>query len=310
MESLKSVCGIYNCQECDHHAVGHCPGCQPGNTLLESSGQEVCSVYTCTQSHNIGMCDECREPSCALRRSVESICPLRSQFEKQRWWAGRMSRALESRKPQQNGNEDSKISRKVVNRLRWYLPVLDSFISEGYESISSWQLAEKVGINAALIRKDLSRFGDFGTPSYGYRVDFLRDKIKDILNLNKPYGLIWVGCSYYKMHSTSIMKLEVYNRRVLAVFDTDEAEVGTQIGEMTVQSTDRLAEVLPELNAAVAVIAISGQQTQTIAKTLTELGIKAILNLSGQLLVLPDHVQVRNFDIAGELLELSYYCEV
>lgn len=220
-----------------------------------------------------------------------------------------MSRAMESRKPQQYDNEDGKISEKIVSRLRWYLTVLDSFISEGYESISSWQLAEKVGVNAALIRKDLSRFGDFGTPSYGYRVDFLRDRIRGILNLDKPCGLIWVGCSCFKMHSASIIRLAAHNRRVLAVFDTDESEIGVRVGDITVQSADRLAEVLPDLDVAVAVIAVPGPQAQVIAKQITEHGIKAILNLSGQLLILPDHVQVTNFDIAGELLELSYYCE-
>ena len=309
MESIISICGIYNCMDCEHRSANLCPGCEAGNVQLKDSCQEICAVYTCTRSHGITSCNDCTEISCSLKRSVEAICPLRSQFEKRRWWAGRMSRAMESRKTQQIDNEDSKISGKVVSRLRWYLTVLDTFISEGYDSISSWQLAEKVGVNAALIRKDLSRFGDFGTPSYGYKASFLRDRIRGILHLDKPRGLVWIGCSCFRMHTAAVEKLETHNCSVLAVFDVDKSEIGTDISNLTVYSTDRLAEILPDLDVSVAVIAISGSQAQTIAKTVTDLGIKAVLNLSGQLLLLPEHVQVSNFDVTGELIELSYYSE-
>lgn len=308
MEQQSSACAMYSCETCEHLASTECPGCRVGNAKLLQAGVEVCAVYACLESRKLTSCDECREPACVLKRSVETICPLRSQFEKKRWWAGRMSRALESRKPQGAAEEVEKISEKIVSRLRWYLSALDSFASEEADSVSSWQLAEKVGVNAALIRKDLSRFGEFGTPSSGYKIDFLRDRLRGILHLNTTRGIVWIGSKCYKLHACAMPRLESHNCHVVAVFDTDETEIGTQAGSLTVQSVDQLIQALQGLDVVVAAVAIPGPQAQVIAKTLVGLGVRAVLNLTGEMLVLPDHVRVSSFDIAGEVLELSYYC--
>ncbi len=165
MEITTSACAIYECHSCDYRKSGACSGCLAGNVQLIEQGREPCAVYACVEASGLTSCASCEEPACVLRRSAESICPLRGRFEKKRWWAGHISRALEGRVRSQADGE--KISEKVINRLRWYLTALEYYKSEGCESVSSWQLAEKVGVNSSLIRKDLSRFGDFGTPSFG-----------------------------------------------------------------------------------------------------------------------------------------------
>jgi len=240
---------------------------------------------------------------------VEMICPLRARFEKKRWWAGRMARALESRKRRvANTDREEKMSERVVNRLRWYLVALDSFEAEGYDSVSSWQLAEKVGVSSALIRKDLSRFGEFGTPSYGYRTAFLRDRIKAILRLNKPRGIVWVGAYMLRNYTSAIGRLCRNNCRLLGVFDVDDREIGLRVGDFNVEHIDRIADVVAGNELSAAVIAVCSPKAQQIADTLVDLGAKAILNLSGQLLILPDNVRLCSLDVAGELLELCYYC--
>lgn len=220
-----------------------------------------------------------------------------------------MSRALESRRRRAaNTKYDKKMSERVVNRLRWYLAALDSFEVDGYESVSSWQLAERVGVSSALIRKDLSRFGEFGTPSYGYRTAFLRDRVRTILRLDKPRGVVWVGAYMLRHHTSDIERLCRNNCRLLGVFDIDESEIGQRVGDFNVEHVDRMAEVIAGAEVSAAVIAVTSPRAQQIAETLVNLGAKAILNLSGQLLNLPDNVRVCSLDVAGELLELCYYC--
>ena len=70
----------------------------------------------------------------------------------------------------------------------------------------------------------------------------------------------------------------------------------------------RLSEVFKRTKPQAAVLAISGSEARTIAAALVRLGIRAILNMSGELLVLPDTVKTVNLDPVGELLELCYYC--
>lgn len=217
-----------------------------------------------------------------------------------------MSRILESRgrsKP-----EEEAISEKVVNRLRWYLTVLDLFTAEGQEVVSSWQIAERVGVHAALIRKDLSRFGEFGTPSSGYKIEVLRNRISEILGLDKPCVVVWIGACAFRHHYDALMALGRYNRRIVAVFDVLDHEVGTRIGDYVVLPVSELMERTAGLNISAAAIAVPGMHAQSVARTLAEMGVKGILNLSGEVLVLPDQVRVCSLDMAGELLELSHYC--
>ena len=132
MES--SACAIYDCGSCGHVAAGDCRGCRPGNARLGEAGRGACGVYACVVSRGIESCSECAEPSCVLRRNVESICPLRSEFENKRWWAGGeclgfwqavdVARATPMMR--------ARYRTRSLGRLRWYLTALDGFAAEGY----------------------------------------------------------------------------------------------------------------------------------------------------------------------------------
>jgi redox-sensing transcriptional repressor len=309
MDMQRAVCGIYECVGCEHQSGGECPGCVEGNLQLRKSCEQVCAVFECVETRGIAACSECDESSCVLKRSVESVCPMRSRYENMRWWAGRMARAMEAKKGS-GGEADKveKISARVVNRLRWYLTALDGFAKEGATSVSSWRLAERVGVNAALIRKDLSRFGDFGTPSFGYRVDYLTQKIRDILHLDQRNGVIWVGAACFRLHFPSVSRLGNHACVVAGVFDSDPEEIGTFVGGIEVLPLEKLEEVVSASGVHTATLALPGPEARIVAEKLADLGIKAILNVSGEMLALPDSVRVSSFDLVGELLELCYYC--
>ena len=299
---------MYDCEECGHRFGKRCVGCRPGNEQFGAAPEGACAVYSCVTSRGLDSCDGCRETACVLRRSVEAICPLRSRFENKRWWAGRMSRALAGRKRPASPHGEERMSERVVTRLRWYLTALDLLAEKGEPAVSSWQLAERVGVSAALIRKDLSRFGEFGTPSFGYRTDYLRERIRSILRLDRPRGIVWVGACAYRHHAAALRRLGTNNCRVVGLFDIDPGEIGLQIGGLSVLSADSIPCALAAEKVSAGVVAVPGPQAQQISEALVRLGATAILNLSGELLILPDHVRVCSLDLAGELLELCYYC--
>ena len=66
-----------------------------------------------------------------------------------------------------------KIPDETVRRLPTYLRELQLLKEQGTKNISSRELAESLPINPPLIRKDLSYFGDFGTPGVGYNTENL-----------------------------------------------------------------------------------------------------------------------------------------
>ena len=55
----------------------------------------------------------------------------------------------------------------VVGRLPIYLRALNYLAEEGQEVVSSQDLARRLGISSAQIRKDLSHFGEFGKQGTG-----------------------------------------------------------------------------------------------------------------------------------------------
>ena len=66
-----------------------------------------------------------------------------------------------------------RIPEATVARLPVYLRILTEQFEVGVLSMSSDELAEFAGVNAAKVRKDLSYLGTYGTRGVGYDVEFL-----------------------------------------------------------------------------------------------------------------------------------------
>ncbi|MGQ9456445.1 MAG: redox-sensing transcriptional repressor Rex [Armatimonadota bacterium] len=306
MDVRQPPCAIYDCSACDYSQGGLCLGCWEENQRLRESSGRVCAVYECALSQNLLSCLECSLHTCVLRRKVESICPVRMRFEKQRWWAGRMWRALERRR--KSAIEKESVSPRVIGRLRRYLQALDLLASQGCNRTSSWRMAGLVGVDAALIRKDLARFGELGTPSYGYNVDYLRERVKEVLRLTTTNDVIWIGAQLFRFAGPLGSRLAEYGCRIVALFDVDTGEVGSEVDGIPVRHVDDLQEFLGENCILVAVLAVCGEQAHVLTEKLIMGGVRGILNLSGEILVVPDSVRVRDIDLVGELIELCYYC--
>lgn len=302
-----SPCSVFDCNTCEHLAAERCPGCRDGNDYLAKRGLEPCGMFKCTAEQEIETCADCGKASCDFGRGTDAICPLRSKFENHRWWAGRLARALSLKKTAVEEVRD-RISDRTIDRMRWYLTALDSFYDEGVSSISSWQLAQRVGVKAPLIRKDFSRFGEFGTPSLGYDVKYLRAKILEILRLNEARNVLWIGAEKLREHRPALERVCRHNCHLVGVLDSDPEEIGKMVGDIQVGDLASLPHVLTELSINVAVVALQTPEAQQAANTLARAGVTAILNLSRMLLAVPEHVTVRNVDVGGELLALSYYC--
>ena len=63
----------------------------------------------------------------------------------------------------------------------------------GLKTTSSQELGERVRISAAQIRKDISQFGEFGKQGTGYSIEYLIDKLREILKVDRMWDVIIVG---------------------------------------------------------------------------------------------------------------------
>ena len=70
-----------------------------------------------------------------------------------------------------------KVPTPTLERLATYFTVLSELKSRRADTISSANVEDRTGINAAQFRKDLSYFGEFGRTGIGYNVNELHARI-------------------------------------------------------------------------------------------------------------------------------------
>lgn len=200
-----------------------------------------------------------------------------------------------------------KVPRIVVQRLPLYLRVLSDL--EKGSQITSRELGEVLGISSAQIRKDLSYFGGFGKQGAGYQVGYLRQKLRQILNLDREWemALVGVGDLGHAIARYGGFKKEGFH--VVAAFDNDPAKIGKRVGGLEIRDVALLPKVVKEMGLEVGIIAVPASEAQEVATTMVASGIKAILNYAPVALTVREGVQLYQSDPLVGLQSMGHYLE-
>ena len=174
-------------------------------------------------------------------------------------------------------------------------------------TVSSEQLAEMAGVNAAKVRKDLSYLGSYGTRGVGYDVQFLVFEIERKLGLTTESPVVIVGLGNLGQALANYGGFQERGFPIVALVDADPAKVGLPIGDLVVESIDDLATAVAERAIAVGIIATPAQAAQEVADRLVAAGVRSILNFAPTVISVPDDVPLRKVDLATELQILSFY---
>ncbi len=201
----------------------------------------------------------------------------------------------------------SNIPAIVVARLPLYLRSLNLLAEAGVTVISSAELGARLGITPAQIRKDLSFFGEFGKQGTGYDVLYLRDKLKEILHLDRQWPVVLVGAGDLGRAIAQHGGLSERGFRIVAIFDREPQKIGQTIGDVEVENIDLLPIIVRRRKLQIAIVAVPAQQAQRAADALVASGIKAILSYAPIRLHVPDTVQVRYIDPVIALQEMTFY---
>ncbi len=204
--------------------------------------------------------------------------------------------------------DGERLSLGVAARLSRYLQVLTQAKKMGRDNISSQELAEYTHINSTQIRRDLSGFGKFGKRGVGYNVDSLLAQIRKILRTVGQHNIALFGAGHLGKAIASSDIFADHGFRVVAIFDTDPAKVGSPIGrELTVRAYDELRSVVSEEEIVVGVLAVPTEAAQAVADDLVQAGVRIIFNYSEALLHVPPEVTVHTSSPAVDLLYALYF---
>jgi len=205
---------------------------------------------------------------------------------------------------------DRRIPEATVARLPLYLQALVEATEAGQVTISSDQLARAAGLTSAMVRKDLSFLGSYGTRGVGYRVAGLATEISLVLGLTHDRPVVIVGVGNL---GTALASYDGLARRgfcVEALVDADPARVGTRVAGRDVESVADLDRIVAERGTTIAVVAVPAPAAQEVVERLVDAGITAILNFAPTHVEAPEHVTVRTVDLSTELQILSFYDQV
>ncbi len=199
-----------------------------------------------------------------------------------------------------------KIPRATIQRLAVYLEALNTLSHDGIKVVSSEALARFCNINAPQIRKDLAYFGEFGVRGVGYYVDDLSRSISASLGIDREWRMVLVGLGSMGRSLLRHHGMRMHGYHIVAVYDTDELNVGQTIADITVQPLRNLETAEPPINAEVGIITTRPDKAQEVTDRLVGAGICAILNFTSSRLTVPAHVFVEYVDFLHHLYALSF----
>jgi redox-sensing transcriptional repressor len=200
-----------------------------------------------------------------------------------------------------------KIPDIIIGRLPVYLRALQRMADNGIKTTSSQELGEHVGISAAQIRKDISQFGEFGKQGTGYSINYLLDKLKEILKVDRKWDVALVGAGDM---GHALARYQGFTNRgfqIVMVFDNNKEKVGQKIDDFTIEDAEKLVERIKSAGIKMAMLTVPAPAAQGVADKLVQAGVRAILNYAPISLNVPNNVKVQHIDPATHLQRMTYY---
>lgn len=198
------------------------------------------------------------------------------------------------------------VSDAVIRRLPAYYRHLRELEEEGVKQISSQDLGERMQLTPSQIRQDINSIGGLGRQGFGYPVSALKEHIREIMGLNREHRMVILGAGRM---GNAIANYPHFRREgfiPVAFFDNDPERLNPDAEELPVYPVEELEKRLPELNAAIAVIAVPAEAAQELAERVYALGVRAIWNFAQVDLHCPRDLVVQNVHLSESLYILSY----
>lgn len=200
-----------------------------------------------------------------------------------------------------------KIPDIIIGRLPVYLRALQRMADIGLKTTSSQELGEHVGISAAQIRKDISQFGEFGKQGTGYSIEFLIDKLREILKVDRIWDVVIVGAGDMGHALANYQGFKNRGFHVVAIFDNNKEKVGQMVGEYKIEDSENMIEQIKSAGIKIAMLTVPAAAAQGVADKLVQAGVHAILSYAPISLNVPNNVKVQYIDPSTHLQRMTYY---
>lgn len=191
-----------------------------------------------------------------------------------------------------------------IRRLPIYLTLLRQLRDDGRDTASAAALAERAGLVASVVRKDIEMTGAVGTTGIGFAIDTLIGDIEAFLGWDNPHDAFLVGAGNLGGALLGHQELANHGLKFVAAFDADPSKSGGKVHGIDVFPVEKFAELARRLHPGVVVITVPAGCAQEIADLAVAAGVKRIWSFAAEVLQVPGHITVQREDLTAGLAEL------
>ena len=197
------------------------------------------------------------------------------------------------------------VSLQLYSRLTRYLNYLKHLPTDRPANISATVIAEALGINDVVVRKDLASVVGTGKPKIGYITEDLIEGLENYLGHNNRSEAVLVGAGNLGRALLSYGNFEEYGLNIVAAFDSNPNLIGSDVGGKKILAFEKLSELCLRLHVHIGIITVPVASAQHVCDCMVEGGIRAIWNFAPVNLSVPENVVIKNEDMAASLALLT-----
>ncbi|MCD4663705.1 MAG: redox-sensing transcriptional repressor Rex [Bacteroidales bacterium] len=210
------------------------------------------------------------------------------------------------KKTKGNRSNETMISVPTLRRLPLYLSFLKSIKNKESEFITAPKIAKELHIGPTQITKDFSYINIIGKTKIGYETSTLISVIEDFLGYHISIKAFLVGIGNLGMAIIKYNKFNQEGLEIIAGFDIEPKNIGRVINDIKIFNIDKFKEKFNETPVDIGIISVPTNQSQNIANTMIECGIKAIWNFSEIPISAPDNIIIENTSIDSGLAIIKW----
>ncbi len=188
----------------------------------------------------------------------------------------------------------------VLRRLPWYLAYVKLLSSRGERVVSSTNIAKSIGVDSALVAKDLSFVDISGKTRVGYDVEEMVHVLERFLGFTGHHKAYIFGVGNLGAALLQDKGLSQYGLEVVAGFDIDPELTNTTIHGVPVYPLEDL-EQKKSLDVNIGILTVPVDVAQAVTNTIVGIGIEAIWNFTPFRIIVPDTVVVQNTSMYSHL---------
>ncbi len=203
-------------------------------------------------------------------------------------------------------NREMPLPLPTIRRYPLYLRCIRDMIAAGDLHVSSAVVAERLGLDPVLTRKDLAMSGVVGRPRRGYPAHELQHALNHALGWDNATDAVLVGAGSLGCALLGYTGFEEQNLNIAAACDADPKVVGQCPHGVKVRPMADLPELVKTLKIGIGILTVPNAAAQACADQLVAAGIRGIWNFAAVQLAVPKDVMVQNMDLAESLAVLSH----